>query len=125
MKNKSFYLLGLLVPFSLGTLTLLPSEAIAQTQYQGDNPNAGPTGFQTNEQDPMKSLMGGGLNPLELMHRAQTGRSRTGTDFAVDTQQGLSKAASDFKKLQQQQLQQMKTVPTATPAGTATPSGAP
>ncbi len=123
MKNTPSYLVGLLVPLSLGTLAFLSPAAIAQTQYQGDNPNTGPTGFQSNEQDPMKSLMGGGLNPLDLMHRAQTGRSRTSTDFASDTQEGLSKAASDFKKQQQKLLQQ--TNPSAAPGGTATPSPTP
>ena len=122
MKNLS---IAPWLALTLGAIALFPHPGFAQTQYQGDNPSAGPTGFQTNEQDPMKSLMGGGLNPLDLMHRAQTGRSRTGVDFAEDTQQGLSKAAADFKKQQQKLLQQTNISPSAGTGGTATPSPTP
>ena len=118
MQKINFISQLLVFPLSLGAIAVLPHTALAQTQYQGDNNTQQPAPYQNSEQDPMKSMMGGALNPLDLMHRAQTGRSRNGSDFADDTQQSLSKAAANFKKMQQQQLQQQSGQLTQSGSGT-------
>ena len=64
--------------------------------------------YQSNEYDSMTSP--GGLNPLDLIHRANMGTSRSSQEFQSDTQEKLDNAASDFK-LQQQELLQNPSQP--------------
>ncbi len=92
----------------IGTLSLglgvllvgLDKAAFAQFQNPQD-----PIGYQKSEQDPNKTMFGSGLDPMSLIHNANFSRSRSGADFAADTQQSLNKAAEDFKRQQQLQMQ--------------------
>jgi len=59
--------------------------------------------YQSNEYDSTNSP--GGLNPLDLIHRANMGTLRSSQEFQSDTEEKLDNAASDFK-LQQQELLQ-------------------
>lgn len=90
-------------------LTGIPEVAQAQYKAPGsDDP------FPSNEQD---SLTGGagGFDPMTLIHNANLSRSRSGGEFAEDTQRSLGDAAEQFKLLQQQQLQEVNQDAFATP----------
>jgi DNA anti-recombination protein RmuC len=63
-------------------------------------------GFQSNEQN-VNGFGNSGFDPLSLIHNANFSRSRNSSDFADDTNQSLNKAAQEFKRQQQQQLQQL------------------
>jgi hypothetical protein len=82
------------------------------TFAQSQNPQE-PTGYQSSEQDPAKGSFTG-FDPTSLIHNANLSRSRTGSDFAEDTQRNLNKAAENFKRQQQQQLQAPPTQVTPT-----------
>jgi len=71
----------------------------AQTQ----NPQE-PPAYQSNELDPTKGAFSG-FDPMSLIHNANLSRSRDGSTFAEDTQNSLNKAAENFKRQQQLQLQ--------------------
>jgi len=106
MNNKLFVNILLASVGIVGAIAASSKIILAQTQYQPQQP----LGYEASEKDPMKSSVGG-FDPMSLIHNANLSRSRTGEDFAEDSQRNLSKAAEAFKKMQQQQLQQMpKTV---------------
>jgi hypothetical protein len=87
----------------VGAIAARPAMAQSQTEYQSQTQQ--PPVYQSNETDPTKGQLGG-FDPMSLIHNANLSRSRNGNDFAEDSQRNLSKAAADFKKMQQQQLQQ-------------------
>lgn len=86
-------------------LSQLPSPA----QY---TPPAEEKPFTANEVDPTKQGLGNGFDPMSLIHNANLSRSRTGADFAEDTQRTLNDAANEFKRQQQQRLQETQSSPT-------------
>ncbi len=96
----------------IGAIAIIPT-TLAQSIDLSD-PTPDENTFQNNEQDGNYGELGNIFNPLDLIHRANLGRSRNAGDFAEDTQTGLNRAAEDFKKLQQQQLQEFSQ-PTAVP----------
>lgn len=84
----------------------LPTPSLAQsTTPAGEKP------FTANEVDPTKQGLGNGFDPMSLIHNANLSRSRTGEDFAEDTQRTLNDAASEFKRQQQQRLQESLSSP--------------
>ena len=87
---------------SLSTvLTLIAgfnSSALAQSQYEQDN------GFQSNEKSGVFGDTPSGLNPVDLMHRAQQLNGRSAAEFETDSQGQLDNSVSDFKRLQQQKI---------------------
>lgn len=113
MNCKYLLKIGIL-SLGFGALCIgMEKAAFAQLQ----NPQE-PVGYQKSEQDPNQGLLGGGFNPTSLIHNANFSRSRTGADFAEDTQQSLGKAAADFKRQQQLQLQAQPS--NATPSSSVT-----
>jgi hypothetical protein len=89
-----FTLLGI-----LGGLTPL-------TLAQSINSNSVDTNVApSNEKNPEGEL-GNVFNPIDVMHRANLERSRDGQEFAEDTRNSINKAAEEFKRMQQQRLQQ-------------------
>lgn len=84
----------------LGTTLGLAPVTVAQSIDQVDK-----TPYQSNEQDPNGSGLGDFMNPLNLMHRANLERSRSGGEFAEDTRNNLSEAAQSFKEAQRQMLE--------------------
>ena len=87
----------------------------AQAQYKADD------GYQSNEKD--SGVYGdapSGLNPLDIMHRAQQTNGRSAAEFNEESQTQIDDSASDFKRLQQQrileqrsgQTQEVEAVPT-------------
>ena len=62
-------------------------------------------GYQSNEKG--SGVYGdapSGLNPLEIMHRAQQTRGRSAAEFNEESQTQINNSASDFKRLQQQRI---------------------
>ena len=71
----------------------------AMAQYGADQ------GYQSNEKD--SGIYGdapSGLDPLDIMHRAQQTSGRSAAEFGEESQTQLNNSASDFKRLQQQRI---------------------
>lgn len=58
--------------------------------------------FQSNERNP---LYGDGINPLDIIHNANFANSRSGSEFAEDTENNINSAAESFKQQQQRMLE--------------------
>jgi len=66
--------------------------------------------FQQNEYD---SLTGpGGINPMDLIHRANMSTSRNQEEFQSDSQNQIDDAASEFKRQQQEHFQNQNQIET-------------
>lgn len=61
--------------------------------------------YQSNEQSSTDNSSLGSFNPLDLIHNANLRRSRDAGQFEEDTNTNLNQAADDFKRLQQQRMQ--------------------
>ncbi len=92
----------LAISLSLGTiLTLIAgfnSSTLSQSRYEEDN------GYQSNEKSNVFGDTPAGLDPVDLMHRAQQLNGRTQAEFEADSQGQLDDSVSDFKRLQQQKM---------------------
>lgn len=104
-RPNRFYLgLGLACAIVLGA----SSAALAQAGVDD-------RGYQSNEKD--SGVYGdapAGLNPLDIMHRAQQVNGRSADEFNEESQLQIENSASDFKRLQQQRIleQQSNSQPT-------------
>lgn len=87
---------------SLGTvLTLVVgfnSSTLAQSKYEQDN------GYQSNEKSGIFGDTPSGLDPVDLIHRAQQLNGRSAAEFEADSQGQMDNSVSDFKRLQQQRI---------------------
>ncbi|MEL6929502.1 MAG: hypothetical protein AAFO95_12805 [Cyanobacteria bacterium J06600_6] len=97
IKNNLFKPIAL----SLGlALTLIAGFSTSATaQYGADE------GYQSNEKG--SGVYGdtpSGIDPLDIMHRAQQTNGRSAAEFSEESQTQLSNSASDFKLLQQQRI---------------------
>ncbi|NEO26658.1 MAG: hypothetical protein F6K03_07115 [Kamptonema sp. SIO4C4] len=107
------FFLSLLLPFAA-------TASLAQT-----SPNATNEGFQQNERD---SIFEGenGLNPLDLIHRANMGNRRSMGEFRQQTERNINRASEEFRRQQlellQQQLEQDPNATPASPEATETPN---
>ena len=74
-------------------------------------------GYQSNEKDPTYGNAPGGLNPMDLMHRAQQLNGRSAAEFNQESEAQTNNSANDFKRLQQQRIleQQQPTTPVESP----------
>ncbi|TVQ53149.1 MAG: hypothetical protein EA366_13380 [Spirulina sp. DLM2.Bin59] len=92
-------------PLALCVLVIATAAAPARSQTQTPtNP------FPSNERDP---LFGDGtLNPMDLIHRSR--QINTPFDFESNNR-NLDKATEDFRRLQQEALQQRRAEPTEDP----------
>ena len=94
-------------PLSLSILCIaswlyLASPSLAQKNLEPVN-----DGYQSNEYDAMTGTAGAaGLNPMNIIHRANLGGFRDPREFQDETQRNLDDAAADFKRQQQEQLQE-------------------
>lgn len=89
------------------------SSAMAQSKVENDS-------YQSNEKSGIYGDAPSGLNPIDLMHRAQQLNGRSAAEFDADFQGQLNNSASDFKRLQQQQIlqrQQQNAKPVEAPEG--------
>jgi hypothetical protein len=87
----------------------LTSAALAQYQ-EPDNST-----YQSNEKDALYGDGVSGLNPIDLMHRAQQFNGRSPEEFNQESQAQLNNSASEFKRLQQQRILEQRQKPTGTP----------
>ena len=101
--KKSLWQMGMSV--SLGVvLASISSWGTASAQYRPPEDD----GFQSNEQD---SLFGGnstGLNPLDLIHRANLSNERSLEEFSSESETNIKDSASEFKRLQRERLIQQQ-----------------
>ncbi len=88
---------------SLATITvLIPSytqSVNAQYQSTEDNP-----GYQSNEKDSLYGEGISGINPMELIHRANLSNGRSLEEFNQESAGQIQDSASTFKLLQQQRI---------------------
>jgi hypothetical protein len=75
---------------------------LAQSQYEEEN------GYQSNEKNGVFGDAPSGLDPVDLMHRAQQAGGRTPAEFEAEYQGQLNNSVSDFKRLQQQRILEQK-----------------
>ena len=80
----------------------LNSPSLAQSKYERDN------GYQSNEKSNTFGDTPAGLDPVELIHRAQQLNRRSAEEFNEDYEGQLNNSISDFKRLQQQQILQQQ-----------------
>jgi hypothetical protein len=101
--SNHFVILGL----CLGTTVALGQSALAQQSPQAVNPidNRERDTYQSNEQDPMSGAFGGSFNAFDLIHRANMSRGRTMGEFQQESDSGIRNAAEDFKRQQNERLQ--------------------
>ena len=96
LKNRSCRLnLGL--GLALALATGLNSPTLAQTV-------TGNEGYTSNEKDSLYGDAPAGLNPLDLMHRAQQLNGRSAAEFNQESEAQIDSSASEFKRLQQQRI---------------------
>lgn len=86
----------------------IDSPSLAQSKYERDN------GYQSNEKNSTFGDTPAGLDPVELIHRAQQLNRRSAEEFNEEYEGQLNNSVSDFKRLQQQQILQQQV--TETPA---------
>ena len=84
---------------AVGIALILGFTTTAQAQPGVDN-----QGYQSNEKDGLYGDAPAGLNPLDLMHRAQQSNGRSAEEFNEESQLQIDNSVSDFKRLQQQRL---------------------
>ncbi len=91
--------IGLCLGMTLAFVAGLNSSATAQTQSEYDNNN-----YQSNEKDATYGDSPGGLNPIDLMHRAQQLNGRSAAEFNAESQVQIENSVSNYKQLQQQRI---------------------
>lgn len=99
MKNQ---LKSLNILLSLGIFTaLLPGYSTpVKAQYQiNDEP-----GYQSNEKDSLYGDGITGINPMELIHRANLSNGISTEEFNQNSEIRIQNSASTFKQLQQQRI---------------------
>ena len=106
-KNRSSRL-SLMFALGIALASVAGFNSVAVAQSSADD-----LGYQSNEKDPTYGDAPGGLNPMDLMHRAQQLNGRSAAEFYQESEVQINNSANDFKRLQQQRLEQQQ--PTATP----------
>ena len=84
---------------AVGIALVLGITTTAQAQPGVDN-----QGYQSNEKNGIYGDAPAGLDPLEIMHRAQQSNGRSAEEFNEESQIQIDSSVSDFKRLQQQRL---------------------
>jgi hypothetical protein len=83
--------------------------ALAVTAIAGFNDPAlaqggGDEGYQSNEKSGIYGDAPAGLDPLDIIHRAQQANGRSAAEFDQESQSQIDNSALDFKRLQQQRI---------------------
>ena len=108
-KNNRSSRLSLIFGLGLALATVAGYNSLAVAQSSADD-----LGYQSNEKDPTYGDAPGGLNPLDLMHRAQQLNGRSAAEFNAESEAQINNSATDFKRLQQQRILEQQQQP-ATP----------
>ncbi|ACK73231.1 hypothetical protein PCC7424_4874 [Gloeothece citriformis PCC 7424] len=98
----------IILPLTLGVISLftgLGASASAQSTnpQNPQNPQNSIGAFQKNEVGSNEDSAFG--SPLDLIHNMNMRRGRDSGEFAEDSKTNLNQAADEFKRLQQQRLQ--------------------
>lgn len=101
--SKSSIILGLGIACTFSLIT--PSLA----QYKDQEDGA----YQSNEEDPMSGTLGG-IDPIDLIHNANLSTGRNAEEFNQDTQLQIQNSAEEFRRLQQERMQQDNSTPAST-----------
>ncbi|HAZ45302.1 MAG TPA: hypothetical protein DDW76_33925 [Cyanobacteria bacterium UBA11369] len=115
--------LGCLAGSAIASLALFPQPTSAQftdaqpLQDWQQNPES--------NRDPFSGKGDGGEGPFDvfnMIHRANLGPTRSLGEFSEEQEESLDAAAAEFRKQQQQRLQQPNGVAPVTPANTPAPT---
>ena len=101
------------ISLGLGVILTLVAEFNSSTYAQSRYDNEG---YQPNEKSTVFGDAPAGLDPIDLMHRAQQSNRRSAAEFNEEYQGQLDSSVSDFKQLQQQRILEQQQQPAATPA---------
>jgi hypothetical protein len=107
MKIKN---LAIALSLSCGAIAFLGQAAFAQQSVNGMD-NRDEPGYQTNERDQMSGSFGNSFNAMDIIHRARMNRGRTMGDFEQETNTGIRNAADDFKRQQNERIQNQQQQP--------------
>jgi hypothetical protein len=101
--------------FCLSATVFAFQSAIAQSVNPINN-RADET-YQNNEQNVTGGNIGGsgGFNAFDLIHRANMSRGRTMGEFQQETESGITNAAEEFKRQQNERLQNQQPEATTSP----------
>ena len=102
-KNNRSSRLSLIFGLGVALVSIAGFNSLAVAQSSADD-----LGYQSNEKDPTYGDAPGGLNPMDLMHRAQQLGGRSAAEFYQESQVQINDSANDFKRLQQQRLEQQQ-----------------
>jgi hypothetical protein len=73
-------------------------------------------GFQSNEASSTYGAeLGGGFNPMQLIHQMNLSNGVSDLDFYVESQKNINSAADEFKRQQQERMLQQSPTNTAVP----------
>jgi predicted outer membrane lipoprotein len=101
MKNKFFsWTIALGLGFGLACTFGLITPELAQSQNTDDEDV-----YQDNEKDTMSGSLGG-INPIDLIHDANLSTGRNAEEFNTDSQIQIEDSAAEFRRLQQERMQQ-------------------
>lgn len=103
ISKKLAIVLSVSLGTAIGTFFGLARSAVAQSANALAPTEAGT--YQTNEQSNFGSSFGDSFNPFDLIHQANFDRGRNMVDFQQDSQVNINNAAEEFKRLQQERLQ--------------------
>ncbi|WP_036476718.1 hypothetical protein [Myxosarcina sp. GI1] len=98
--NKSFWLL-------VGTVVTLVGSSLnlaAMAQYREPND----ANYPSNEKDSLYGEGVTGINPMELIHRANLRNGRTPEEFQQESRGQINNSAQEFKMQQQRMLEQQR-----------------
>lgn len=96
--QKSKLNIGLSLGMALTVFLGFSSPILAQSRYEENN------GYQSNERSGVFGDTPSGLDPVDLIHRAQQLNGRSAAEFEADSQGQLDDSVSDFKRMQQQKI---------------------
>ena len=97
--KKSLWQLSVSLGMSV-SLAFISSWGTASAQYRVPEND----GFQSNEQDALFGGSSTGINPLDLIHRANLSNGRSIEEFSSESETSIKNSASEFKRLQQERL---------------------
>ena len=101
--SRASIILGLSIACTLS----LMSPTFAQYRDQEDG------AYQSNEEDPMSGTLGG-IDPIDLIHNANLSTGRSAEEFNQDSQTQIENSAEEFRRLQQERMQQDNSAPAST-----------
>jgi hypothetical protein len=101
--------LAVTLSLCLGATVVFGQSTLAQSvNPQSVNPmdNRDRDGYQSNEQNALGGSFGNSFDAFDLIHRANMNRGRSAGEFQQDTDSGIRNAADEFKRQQNERLQE-------------------